>query len=110
MVKAGGTADEAKALASEFQDLVVEVMFQARAVKDENDIIRAKALPGTKKKEKANLPNEFVTNDDFCPGCGLELKSLEGDRVFLHADMFRADLVDSADPANLTQDDKPGLY
>ncbi|HEY2431265.1 MAG TPA: PSD1 and planctomycete cytochrome C domain-containing protein [Vicinamibacterales bacterium] len=110
MVKAGGTEEEAKALASEFQDLAVEVMFQAREVKDENDIIRAKALPGTRKKEKANLPNEFVTNDDFCPGCGLELKSLDGDRAFLYADMFRDDLVDSADPANLKEEDRPGLF
>ena len=81
MVKEGGSEDEAKTLAAEFQELVVEVMFEARAIKEENDIIRAKALPGTKKKEKANLPNEFVTNDDFCPGCGLELKSLPGDKV-----------------------------
>src|SRR4029453_4366819 len=92
--------DEAKTLATEFQDLVVEVMFEARAVKEENDIIRAKALPGTKKKEKANLPNEFITNDDFCPGCGLELKSLPGDKVFLYGDMFQGDYVESADPGN----------
>ena len=109
MIKAGGTEDEAKALATEFQDLVVDVLFEARAIKEENDIIRAKALPGTKKKERANLPNEFITNDDFCPGCGLELKSLPADKVFLQADMFRADIVDSADPANAKEDEKPGL-
>jgi hypothetical protein len=110
MVKEGGSEDEAKTLATEFQEQVVEVMFEARAIKEENDIIRAKALPGTKKKEKANLPNEFVTNDDFCPGCGLELKSLPGDKVFLYGDMFREDLVDSADPANAKEEDKPGLF
>ena len=54
---------------------LVDVMLAQKEVKEENDIIRAKALPGTKKKEPANLPNEFITNDDFCPGCGLELKS-----------------------------------
>lgn len=110
MIKDGGSEDEAKALATEFQDLVVDVMFEARAVKEENDIIRAKALPGTKKKERANLPNEFVTNDDFCPGCGLELKNLAGDRAALHIDMFRGDMADSADAANLNEDDKPGLF
>jgi cytochrome c553 len=110
MVNEGGTEAQARTLAGEFQDLVMEVMFEAREIKEENDIIRAKALPGTKKKERANLPNEFVTNDDFCPGCGLELKSLAGDRVFLHADMFRADLVDTADPANIKEDNKPGLF
>jgi hypothetical protein len=110
MIKEGGSEDEAKTLATEFQDLVVEVMFDARAIKEENDIIRAKALPGTKKKEKANLPNEFVTNDDFCPGCGLELKSLPGDKVFFHGDMFRFDYADSADPANAKEEDRPGLF
>src|SRR5436189_6184317 len=110
MIKDGGSEDAAKKLAGEFQDLILEVMFQAREIKDENDIIRAKALPGTKKKEKANLPNDFVTNDDFCPGCALELKSLPGDRVILYLDLFRYDYVDSADPANAKEDDKPGLF
>lgn len=109
MVKDGGTADRAKTLADSFQALLLDVMFEAREIKEENDIIRAKALPGTKKKERANLPNEFITNDDFCPGCGLELKSLQGDRVFLYADVFRRDLVDSADPANAKEEDRPGL-
>jgi cytochrome c553 len=110
MIKEGGSEDEAKTLATEFQDLVVEVMFDAREIKAENDIIRAKALPGTKKKEKANLPNEFITNDDFCPGCGLELKSLPGERAFFYGDMFRFDYADSADPANAKEEDRPGLF
>ena len=110
MIKEGGSEEEAKTLATEFQDLVVGLMFEAREIKAENDVIRAKALPGTKKKEKANLPHEFVTNDDFCPGCGLELKSLAGDRVELHADLFRTDMVDSADAASVKEDDKPGLF
>lgn len=110
MVKDGGTEDEAKKLAGEFQDLVVDVMFEAREVKAENDIIKAKALPGTKKKEPANLPNEFITNDDFCPGCGLELKSLTGDRVLLQTDLFRSDLVDTAAQAAAKEDEKPGLF
>jgi cytochrome c553 len=109
LITDGGTADRAKTLADDFQKLLVDVMFDAREIKEENDIIRAKALPGTKKKERANLPNEFVTNDDFCPGCGLELKSLQGDRVFLYADVFRSDVVDSADPANAKEEQKPGL-
>ena len=67
-------------------------MFEQREVKEENDIIRAKALPGTKKKEPANLPNEFITNDDFCPGCGLELKSLPTERTQLWTDVFQRDL------------------
>ena len=75
MVKRGGTEAEAKRLAEEFQDLVVDVLIARRQIKEENDIIAAKALPTTKPREPANKPNEFKTNDDFCPGCGLELKT-----------------------------------
>ena len=110
MVKEGGSDDEAKALAEEFQTLALEVMFEAREVKEENDIIRAKALPGTKKKEPANLPNEFVTNDDFCPGCGLELKSLAPERMHLWTDLFQRDLVDPTMEAAGTRTGRPGLF
>ena len=51
-------------------------MLEERELKKENDIIKAQALPTSKPKEPANLPNEFITNDDFCPGCGLELRSM----------------------------------
>jgi mono/diheme cytochrome c family protein len=92
MVKRGGTAAEAKKLAGEFQTLVAEVMFEKREMKEENEIIVAKSLPGTKKKERAMKPSDFVTNDDFCPGCGLELKTLAVDRMNLWTDVFQRDL------------------
>jgi len=75
----------------------------------ENDIIIAKALLGTKKKEPAKLPSDFVTNDDFCPNCGLELKSLPIDRNSLWTDVFQRDLQDGFDPAQSYKDVKPGL-
>jgi mono/diheme cytochrome c family protein len=108
MVKNGGSDEEAKTLADEFQTLLLAVMFEQREIKEENDIIRAKSLPGTKPKEKANLPNEFVTNDDFCPGCGLELKSLEPDKAHLWTDVFMRDLRDAADEA-ANPGGRPGL-
>ena len=92
MIKRGGTAAEAQVLAAEFQDVVLDVMFDREGIKEENDIIYAKALPGTKKKEPAKLPSDFVTNDDFCPGCGLELKSLPIERNNLWTDVFQRDL------------------
>ena len=52
MIKSGGDAAEAKKLADEFQTLVLEVMFERKEVNDENDVIKAKALSGTKKKER----------------------------------------------------------
>jgi mono/diheme cytochrome c family protein len=109
MVKKGGTAAEAKKLADEFQALVLDVMFDRKDVNDENEIIAAKALPGTKKKEPGKLPSDFVTNDDFCPGCGLELKSMPIERQNLWTDVFSRDLQDGFDPAQMFERLKPGL-
>ena len=108
MVKAGGTEAAATKLAGEFQELLIDVLLAKRDVKEENDIIYAKSLPGTKKKERANLPNEFVTNDDFCPGCGLELKSLPIERTNLWTDVFSRDLDSVTLPGGGTAP-KPGL-
>ena len=109
MIKAGGTKTEAQKIAGDFQALLLEVMFERKEINDENDIIKAKALPGTKKKEPAKLPSDFVTNDDFCPGCGLELKSLPIERQNLWTDVFQRDLQDGFDPAQQMDRVKPGL-
>jgi cytochrome c553 len=108
MIKGGGTAAAAKRLGDQLQENLIDVMMAKKAVDEENDIIRAKALPGTKKKEPAQLPNEFITNDDFCPGCGLSLKSLTTEKMNFWADVFQRDLdseivagQDSAKPALL---------
>ena len=99
MVARGGTAKEAATLADAFQDLLIGVVLEQREVKKENDIIKARALPTAKPKEPANLPNEFITNDDFCPGCGLELRSMTTERSALWGDVFMG---------NLDPDDAPG--
>ena len=92
MIKGGGTAAAAKRLGDQFQENLIDTMMAKKAVEEENDIIRAKALPGTKKKEFAQLPNEFITNDDFCPGCGLTLKTLPTEKMNLFSDVFQRDL------------------
>src|SRR5258706_15788932 len=109
MIKDGGSKEETKKLGDEVQALIVAVMFAKKEIKEENDIISAKALPGTKKKEPAKLPSDFVTNDDFCPGCGLELKSLPIDRQNLWTDVFQRDLQDGFDPAQAFERVRPGL-
>src|SRR5262249_22601944 len=110
MVARGGTKDEAEKLADEFQATLLDVMFAAKEVEEENDIIRAKALPGTKKKERAKLPSDFVTNDDFCPGCGLELKSLPIEQTSLWTDVFERDIDTDLGIANDNDDKfKPGV-
>jgi hypothetical protein len=109
MIARGGTKVEAGKLADEFQATLLDVMFAYKEVEEENEIIRAKALPGTKKKEKANKPNEFITNDDFCPGCGLELKSLPLEQTNLWTDVFQRDLTTDFNPAMFNEPPKPGL-
>ena len=109
MIKNKGTAAEAKKLAEEFQATLVAVMFERHEIKEENEIIVAKALPGTKKKKPSNLPNEFVTNDDFCPGCGLELKSLPIEKTNLFTDVFQRDLGENDNPVLMPERMKPGL-
>ena len=92
MIAKGGTKETAKKLGDEFQKLLVDVVLAKKEVRAQNEIIAAKALPSNKPKEPANLPNEFVTNDDFCPGCGLELKTLPTDQTNLYNDVFEVDL------------------
>ena len=107
MAKGGGTAKEADTLATAFQELLVGLVLEEREVQKENDIIKARALPTAKPKEPANLPHEFKTNDDFCPGCGLELRSMTKDRTALYRDVFVVDLrSDSFIPG---QRSNPGL-
>ncbi len=109
MIKAGGSEEQASTLADEFQTLLLDVMFEKKEVKEENEIIAAKALPGTKKKQPANLPNEFITNDDFCPGCGLELKSMAVEKTNLWTDVFQRDLEEGFDASQMYDKVKPGL-
>lgn len=109
MIQRKGTAAEAKKLADAFQATLVEIMFEKNDIKEENEIIAAKALTGTKKKKRSNLPNEFVTNDDFCPGCGLELKTLPLEKMNLWTDVFQRDLSSGEDPNQVPERVKPGL-
>jgi hypothetical protein len=106
MIAKGGTAKDAEALADEFQKLLLGIVIEQREVKKENDIIRARALPTSKPKERANLPHEFKTNDDFCPGCALELRSMTVDRTALFNDVFLMNLDPDSAPG---KPQRPGL-
>src|SRR3954454_24783704 len=84
-------------------------MFDRKEINAENDSLARKALPCSKKKERGKLPSDFVTNDDFCPGCGLSLKSLPVERNNLGTDVFQRDLQDGFGPAQAAEKIKPGL-
>lgn len=103
MIKCGGTQDQAQFLADYFQKLVLAVFKEAEELKEENDIIKAKA-DVRKKPRRDAYPNEFETDDQFCPGCNLELKTMPIDRANLYSDLFRADLDSESD-----QRPDPGL-
>src|SRR6185436_19201198 len=85
-------AAQAKKIAQQFQEKVIEVMLARNEVNEENEVIADKALPTTKKKKRANKPNEFITNDDFCPGCGLQLKNLPEEEMSFYTEIFQRTL------------------
>ncbi|MBK9706119.1 MAG: PSD1 domain-containing protein [Acidobacteria bacterium] len=102
------TAAEAKKLADEFQSLLLDVLAERKALNEENEIILAKANPTTKKKEPLFKPHEFVTNDDFCPGCGVEVKAMPLERMNLWVDVFVRDVTEP-DLPGVGDKFKPGL-
>jgi hypothetical protein len=98
MMKKGGTLPEAKRLSEKFQDEVLTVMLARNELNDENKVIMAKALDGTKPKKRTNKPSNFVTNEDFCPGCNLTLKNMgEADTAFA-TEIFQRMLGEAEDP------------
>jgi cytochrome c553 len=109
----GGGNTEIKKLADEFQAQVVRVMLERREFDAENQVIADKALEGTKKKKRANEPNEFITNDDFCPGCGLRLKNMPELDSNFWSEIFLREVKDSDDPAAMMaaggRGGKPGV-
>ncbi len=104
MIAAGGKEeDEAKALADAFQDLVLRVETAQREIKQQNDVIKAKN-DVKKRPHRDALPNEFETDDQFCPGCSLELKTLPTEQASLWVDLFMMSLnSDDEKPS-------PGLF
>src|SRR5260370_8603781 len=104
MIAAGGKEeDEAKALADDFQKLVLRVEIAQRGIKEQNEVIKAKA--DVKKRSRRDaLPNEFETDDQFCPGCSLELKTLPTEQASLWVDLFMFSL--NSDEEKFT----PGLF
>jgi mono/diheme cytochrome c family protein len=83
----GGVEDEAKVLGEAFQRLVLEVRRHARDTEEQNEIIRDKNDVPRHRVHDAK-PSEFETDDQFCPGCALELKTIPIDEAKLYADIF----------------------
>ncbi len=98
MMKKGGTLLEAKRLAGKFQEEIVTLMLARNELTEENKIIAAKAMDGTKPKKRTNKPSNFVTNEDFCPGCNLRLKGMSEAETSFATEIFQRMLGESEDP------------
>lgn len=112
MKKSNSTAQEAKRLADAFQAEAIRVMIARRDLDEENEIIYAQALETTKKKKRANKPNEFKTDDDFCPNCGLRLKNMPEEENNFWTELFQREIRDNEDPNdmnNMGRQGNPGV-
>lgn len=96
--KGGGTREEAQKLADKLQEQVIAVMLEKNELDDENKVIAAKDLEGTKPKKRTNKPSNFVSNKDFNPGSDLELKLLPDDQNAFWTEIFQRELKDQDDP------------
>ena len=83
----GGSEDEAKELAEDFQHTVLKVRQHDREIEEENEIIRDKNDVPRHRVHDAK-PSEFETDDQFCPGCALELKTIPTAEAKLYSDLF----------------------
>ena len=84
-------------------------MLARKDINEENKIIIAKSLEGDTKKKRTNKPSKFITNDDFCPNCGLRLKNMPEDENNFWTEIFQRELSDSDDPnAMMAMGDRMG--
>lgn len=83
----GGTAEEARKAAEEFQDVVLGTIAERKEVDEENRPIMAQAKLRRTPAEVL-LPNRFVTYEDYCPGCSDTVRPLDRNKVLLYRDLF----------------------
>jgi hypothetical protein len=98
MIKKGGTQQEAKRLADKFQEEVVAAMLEKDEIDQENKVIQAKDLDGTKPKRRTDKPSNFMSYKDFNPGSWLRLKSLPEEQMNFWTEVFQRELKDEEDP------------
>ena len=87
MVAEGGSEEQAKFLADSFQQRIMDIEIEDKAVEDENDKIKAKAGVSIE-REKDVKPSDFDTYEQFCPGCTVEFKVLPPEKANLYEDLF----------------------
>jgi hypothetical protein len=98
MKKPASTMQEAKKLADQFQEEVIEAMLERNELDAENKVIVAKDLEGTKPKKRTDKPSNFTSFKDFNPGSWLQLKSLPEEQNNFWTEIFQRELSDNEDP------------
>jgi len=68
--------------------LALQVYAEKKIIDAENDAAVSASKP-KKGDKKTRLPNGYETYDEFCPGCQVVAKSLEREKYYLWADLFR---------------------
>jgi cytochrome c553/mono/diheme cytochrome c family protein len=82
-----GTAEEARKVAEEFQDVILTTIAEKKGVDEENQPIMAQAKLRRSPPEVL-LPNRFVTYEDYCPGCSDTIRGVERSKLLLWQDLF----------------------
>ncbi len=98
MIKKGGTPQEAKKLADQFQQEAIEAMLAKNDIDAQNKVIADKDIDGTKPKKRTDKPSNFVSNKDFNPGSWLRLLSLPEEQNNFYTEIFQRELKDAEDP------------
>ena len=108
MIKAGRHRAEARSWPTSSRQLVFDVMLEQQGHQGrERDHPAPRRWPARRRRSDANMPNEFVTNDDFCPGCGLELKNMPA-KMQLWTEVFQRELEEADDPVDMPTTSQAG--
>ncbi len=65
MIKKGGSPEEAKKLAEQFQQEAVQAMLDKTDIDEQNKVIADKDIEGTKPKKRTDKPSNFVIEQGF---------------------------------------------
>jgi len=83
------SAADRERLAAEFQDQLLRILEDKKALDEENRILVAKAKPPrTAGRRRTILPGNYDSEDDFNPGADVPTRSLERDRYVLWRALF----------------------
>jgi mono/diheme cytochrome c family protein len=96
--KADSKMPEAKKLADQLQEKIVAVMLEHKELEEENKVIVAKDLDGTRPKKRTDKPSNFVSFKDFNPGSWLRLKALPEEESNFYTEIFERELTENDDP------------